>query len=105
MTSRIWIDVRGDGYQVEHLLKSLGFKVETFYPARACKPELGHSQVEGAHCEHVPETRRLLFQGCDPVFAGNHQTLAEGVTQDECGRVVPPLKKSEGCPHLGPACR
>lgn len=105
MTSRIWVDVRGDGYQVEHLLKSLGFIVETFYPYRACKLECGHSQAGGGRCEHVPEIRRLLFPGCDPVFDGNHQTLSEGVTQDECGRVVLPSRTNEGCPHLGLACR
>ena len=73
MTSRIFVDIRGDGANVADALTRLGFIVQELIPSRCNK--------DGYHCEQSlssGSSKRLLravFSENAPVWGSNHQSL------------------------------
>ena len=83
MTSRIFVDVRGDGAVVANRLRLMGFAIEAFVPRQINKRqcELGRKIVQNHSSQ---DGTRCLLSEDDELFQ-SHTRVSLGLSNDRLG--------------------
>ena len=99
MTSRILVDVRGEGAQLADQLTLLGFRVLPFYPVRGCIPKREHDSAAHPSAEQTDTPLRVEFPSDSPLFESEHHSLKAASDLPECVEVARLWKLWKRCPQ------
>lgn len=99
MTTRIFIDVRGEGAQIADQLSLLGFEVLPFYPVRGNKLTCGFYPVVRLPSAQTDKPLLVEFPSDSPLFGSSHDSLKGANDRPECAEVVRLWKLWQRCPQ------